>query len=431
MPVENFCVILGAGLAGLSAAYHLRSPYKIFEASSEVGGVAASITEEGFTFDHAIHVLFTKDPYASTLIKKLLGHNFAEQRRNSWIYSHGVHTPYPYQAHMHGLPKQVVDENLLGLIEARYTASAKEPENFEEWIHKTFGRGIAKNFMLPFNRKVWATEPQDMNANWICDRVMMPELHDIFEGAYQPKRIAYGPNAVFWYPKEGGTGALAKAFSNVIDPVYLSHRCQSIDPIAKHVVFENGRVQHYSSLISTMPLPHLLSKIVCVPEEISLLGNKLRSNRVITVNLGIDRENISENHWVYFPEPEFEFHRISFPANFSDSVAPTGMSSIMVEISESSSRPIERHCLVERTIAQLVRTNVLQAADTIVYQKIIEIDPAYVIYDKDHEESTHRIHDYLHSIGIISCGRFGEWKYLNMDQTIMSGKRAAEQTNHR
>src|ERR1700691_4203380 len=92
-------IILGAGVAGLSAAYHLAEPYRIFEAQPEIGGVAGSVERDGFTFDHAIHVLYTKDPYASKLIRSLLKDNFVELERSSWVYSRGMFTSYPYQAH--------------------------------------------------------------------------------------------------------------------------------------------------------------------------------------------------------------------------------------------------------------------------------------------------------------------------------------------
>lgn len=419
-------MILGAGLAGLSAAYHLREPYDIYESSDSVGGVARSVVRDGFTFDHAIHVLYTKDPYASRLITELLGDNFAEHERSSWIYTNGVHTRYPYQANMLGLPIATVRENLLGLIESRYGATAGPIRNFEDWIHAMFGAGIAKHFMLPFNRKVWATEPRDMGFDWIADRVMLPDLDEIFSGAYRDSKIHHGPNAVFWYPKHGGTEALPQAFAERIRPVQFGMRATSIDPCTRTVQFENGETHSYETLISTLPLPTLIGLTQHVPARIRQLAAQLRANRVITVNLGIARPNISERHWVYYPEEEFEFHRVSFPGNFSPSLVPEGMSSMMIEISESPTRHIERKGLVRRTIKQLCRAGVLAKQDQIVHESTTEIDPAYIIPGIDHDSIVGELQAYLRSLGILSCGRFGEWKYLNMDQAILSGKHAAE-----
>ena len=101
-------VILGAGLAGLSAAYHLDVDYEIYEKESEVGGLCRSRRVNGFVFDYAVHALYTSDEYATALIKKLLSGNLLSQARSSWIYSKGILTPYPFQANTFGLPVDVV-----------------------------------------------------------------------------------------------------------------------------------------------------------------------------------------------------------------------------------------------------------------------------------------------------------------------------------
>src|SRR3990167_10710167 len=97
-------VIIGAGLAGLSAAYHLKDGYEIFEREKRIGGLCRSEKIDGFTFDYAIHILYSSNPYASKLIKILLGDKFQSLPRSSWVYSKGVYTHYPFQANTYGLP---------------------------------------------------------------------------------------------------------------------------------------------------------------------------------------------------------------------------------------------------------------------------------------------------------------------------------------
>lgn len=421
--------ILGAGLAGLSAGFHLAEPFEIFESAHEVGGVAGSTTIGNFTFDHAIHVLYTKDPYASKLIRSLLGDNFCEHDRKAWIYSNKTFTQYPYQTNMLGLPAGVVRENLHGLYRAR-TIGNSSPQNFEEWILATFGEGIARNFMFPFNRKLWAADLRTMGFQWIADRVPEPDIAAIVRGAFLDQQDHFGPNATFWYPRYGGTSALPKAFLHYVPPVRTGKSCIGIDSGKRTLQFQNEESFPFEMLISTLPLPLLISMLSDVPERITIHARKLRSNRVMTVNLGIARENISDAHWIYVPESQFEFHRLSFPMNFSDSLVPKGTSSIMAEISASSTKPSEYRGIVDRTIAGLQRIGILRRNDTILCSGVTTIDPAYVIYGTNHEETVSEIQEYLRSVGIISCGRFGEWKYLNMDQAILSGKRAAvEVTN--
>jgi len=418
-------LILGAGLAGLSAGYHLTEPFDIFEAAHDVGGVAGSTIIDNFTFDHAIHVLYTSDPYSSKLIRSLLADNFVEQERSAWIFSNKTFTRYPYQTNMYGLPAHVIDQNLQELLKTR-TLPAHIVQNFEDWILATFGEGIARNFMFPFNRKLWAADLREMGFQWIAERVPQPDVRQIMAGALRPSLDRFGPNATFWYPRCGGTSALPRSFLPFLPSIRTSMRCVDVDGQRHTVRFHNGELFEYTTLISTIPLPQLISILKNIPDRIRRLASGLRANRVLTINLGIARESISAAHWIYVPEPEFEFHRISFPMNFSKTLGPKGTSSIMAEISESEVKPIEHRGLVERTVAQLIRMGILNRSDTILCSGVTSIDPAYVIYGLDHEARVMEIQHFLLSQDIISCGRFGAWKYLNMDHAILSGKCAAQ-----
>jgi UDP-galactopyranose mutase len=423
-------VILGAGLAGLSAAYHLQSEYEIYEAGSESGGAAGSFTAAGFTFDHAIHILYTKDPYICKLLRHLLRDNYSEQTRSSWIYSHNKYIPYPYQANMKGLPGSIIMENILGLLKVKFAIEKPEPGNFEEWIMATFGKGIARNFMLPFNRKVWAADPTNMSAEWIEERVPVPRLLDVLKGIMRRESTTtYGPNNLFWYPRQGGMASLAKSFLRHINNVRYQSKCIRIETNKKIAYFNDGKQCTYTTLISSLPLPMIISLIGNIPFSVAIAASKLRANRVSTVNIGVAREKISDKHWVYFPEDQFLFQRISFPANFSASLAPKGASSVMAEISSSAFRPLPRVDIAAETITQLRRIGILRNDDEILIAKVVQIDPAYIIYDNDHREAVKTIHNYLRSVSIIPCGRFGEWEYFNMDHTILSGKKAAEEVD--
>lgn len=425
---DNGVVILGAGLAGLSAAFHQTEPYEIFEKEQEAGGVARSFEIDGFTFDHAVHILYTKDPYAGGLIQKLLGENFTRQARSSWVYSHDTYTLYPYQANTCGLPDQVIKQNILGVIQAAYSGTSRPVENFEDWIYATFGKGIAENFMIPFNRKVWAIDPKRMGFQWIASRVPMPALEEILTGAFTEQKKGFGPNAEFWYPRVGGTGALPNSFLPHVKNLHLCKTATGIYPDKHEVVFHDSTSARYVSLITSLPLPRLVSLINGVPQAVRSATDQLLANKVITVNLGVDRANISDMHWIYFPEEKYVFQRISLPMNFASSLVPPGTSSILVEISTSPFRPVEMKGLLELTITGLVDAGILRPDDRFRVQKIMEIDPAYVIYDNHHREAVDTIHSYLHKQRIFPCGRFGDWEYLNMDQAILSGKRASEES---
>jgi UDP-galactopyranose mutase len=290
------------------------------------------------------------------------------------------------------------------------------PANFAEWARVTFGDGIAKHFFLPYNERVWATPPEEMDYRWIADRVAIPDLETTIRGALEPPEIRWGPNSSFWYPEEGGIEALPR--------VQLSTEVATIEPNRRRVTTTTGEVFEYEDLVTSLPLPVLVRLVADAPERVREAAARLRWNTVYTVMIGVRREAISDHHWVYFHEDQFTFHRISYPMNFSPTLAPPGCSSIMAEISHSAHRDMSGRDLVAETIAGLQLAGVLREDDDIAFARVAPIAPAYVIYTLDHESAVATILEWLAEVEIRTVGRFGEWQYFNMDQAIGSGRDA-------
>jgi UDP-galactopyranose mutase len=436
-------VIIGAGLTGLSAAYHLGLGYMVYEQASRVGGLCRSIMRDGFTFDQSIHILYTKNEYAAHFIQEvLLKGNFEAQPRESWVYSKGVYTEYPFQSYTYGLPPKVIVECIMGLIEARYLQrSRRKPANFEDWIYETFGKGIAKHFMIPYNRRVWAIDPKLMDYSWIAERVPLPTIEEVLLGALQPARKKVGFNNDFWYPRDGGIEALPQGFLPYLENIYLNSQIVKIYPKEKCVDVQiEGRWKEkvrYEHLISTVPLPVIVRLLDEVPGAIKRVASRLLSNVVYTVNIGITGELDPECsqgdgvdpkrfHWIYFPEDEFIFHRISFPKNFARSMCPEGMSSIQAEVSSTRYKPLNLEILTGEVIAGLRRAKILRRENEVVFSQVVTLNPAYVIYDRAHRRNVNLIKSYLEEYCIHACGRFGDWEYFNMDRCILRGKEIAE-----
>ena len=170
--------------------------------------------------------------------------------------------------------------------------------------------------------------------------------------------------------------------------------------------------------------------MVSVPNRIKEAAHRLRYNTIYAVNIGVKRANISDAHWIYFPEKEFIFHRISFPMNFSPSMTPEGASSITAEISASAGdEEMNERRLIQKVINDLTEAHVLQADDEILVTDVIKLEPAYVIYDHSHHQNVGIIHEFLRERDIYPCGRFGMWEYYNMDHAILSGKAIVETIN--
>ena len=423
-------VILGAGLSGLSAAYHLKKDYQLFEKEKSVGGLCRSLKIKGFIFDHGPHILFPKDKYVAQLIRKLLGQNLRTQTREAWIYHKfcDVYTRFPFQSHLHGLPVSVVKDCILGFYNT-LKKKDKKPRNYEEWIIWNFGQGIAKHLMIPYAEKIWTIPPSQMNFDWVWNRVPRLSMEDLLEGALRDNPQLFGFNTEFWYPYHGGIEALPSAFLPKVKNINLNHEVVTIYVNKKYVEFKNNKKVYYDKLISTLPLPEIVKRLDEAPASVKKAAQELKNNSVYCVNLGIDRGKISPYHYIYFYEPDFLFHRISFPMNLSPYTTPTGCSSVTTEISYSQHKKVGRENLTERVIKNLQKAKILRPDDKILVADVADIKCAYVIYDLNHRKNVNIIHDFLRKKDILPCGRFGEWEYFNIDHSIASGKRIAEEIN--
>jgi hypothetical protein len=205
-----------------ASAYHLGPDTVLLEKNATVGGWCRSIQDHGFTFDYAGHIMFSNDPYVLKLYDILLGDNQHWQMREAWVYSKQVYTRYPFQGALYGLPPAVIKECILGAIESRYglaggaprcdseavndccadgtadvanstssvssnnsgkaenrsggQAAPAQTENFEDFIYRVWGAGIARHFAIPYNKKIWTVPLKEMETSWLGGRVPLPDL---------------------------------------------------------------------------------------------------------------------------------------------------------------------------------------------------------------------------------------------------------------
>lgn len=423
-------VILGAGLAGISTAYHLEQKgffdYILFEKDDSVGGLCGSIQENGFTFDYTGHLLHINDPYFHKLITNVVGFDhFNTINRRAFIYSHDRYTDYPYQIHLHGLPTHVLADCIKGYV--KRNSMIKNPRTFKAWVLKQFGAGFAKHFFLPYQKKIFAYDLEQITASWTGRFVPHTSLEAIIEGAIHPSAEPIGYNAQFFYPKQGGIISWIKKLADrLTNQIHYGYQAINIDLKQQRVFFENGQSESYNTLINTIPLDHLL-KISTEPTNRSLqsAASKLVCNSVLNFNLGIAQPNITDKHWIYFPEKKYPFYRLGFPHNFSSHMAPQSCSSLYGEVAYINKSPRWKKEILTKAISktkELLQIN----QDEIIMQRIIDISHAYVIYDHWREKNIVKLLHELESEQIYSIGRYGAWKYCSMQETLLDGKQLAE-----
>ncbi len=423
-------VIIGAGLTGISTAYHLEqkgfTEFKLFEKESEPGGLCRSIEQDGFTFDYTGHLLHTGDAYFKSLIDQISGlNNFNVINRRAFIYSHERYSRYPYQINLYGLPTKTIADCIEGYINRPII---KNPVSFREWVITTFGQGFGKHFFFSFQEKIFATNIDQLTSSWTKNFVPKTSLNKILYGALEDQGdTPVGYNAQFYYPKIGGIFAWVNQFAKQLkQPIYTNMQVESIDIINKSIKFSSGHIEPYETLINTMPLDRLLA---CLKEPSSsfLRSAKpyLQCNQVINYNLGINRPDVSDKHWIYFPERKFPFYRLGFPTNFSAQMAPDDCSSIYGEFSHKN----KSAQWVKKTLKESISlTKKLLGISNkeIVTERIIPISHAYVTYDHWREENIGKLHTELNKQNIYSIGRYGEWKYGSMQDAVLDGREMAQ-----
>jgi UDP-galactopyranose mutase len=471
-------VIIGAGPTGLSAAYHLGQDAILLEQADRVGGWCRSIEDNGFTFDMAGHIMFSNDPYVHEMYQMLLGDNVHWQDREAWIFSKGVFTRYPFQGALYGLPPDVIKECIVGAIEARfgslnskkpaadkgatsdytgperrgmfeplmkvnggrkrtYTGAERRlnahkgtPKNFEEFIYKVWGAGIAKHFAIPYNQKLWAVPLSEMETSWLGGRVPLPNLEEMIEGALSPSPKPMGPNARFGYPLYGGFQALMNGFvPRLAGELRLDTKVVSVSPSQHTVTLADGAVLPYEFLISTMPLPTLIRAMGSeAPADVRKAAAGLRHVSVRCVNIGVGRENLTEKHWIYYPE-DTVFHRIFVQGNASPYCNPPGGFGLTCEITYSPAKPLpcDGDALIQRCIEDCHKVGIFGPDDPIWAANQVDMPVAYVVYDHDRARNVNLIREWLSTKDIVLAGRYAEWEYYNSDHAFVAGKKAAEQ----
>jgi UDP-galactopyranose mutase len=423
-------IILGAGLSGLSAAWHLQEKglaCQVFEKESGAGGLCRSKNIDGFTFDYDGHLLHFRHKYTFNLVKNLLGSNLAEHERSAWIYFNGTYTRYPFQANLYGLPSSVIKECVLGFIEANRNGHAKKKNSsdFLNWIKQTFGEGIARHFMIPYNTKFWTVPPQELNCAWLDGFIPVPSLREVIEGTIEENQRQFGYNARFWYPRKGGIDGLSLALAAQIKNLHNNCQITQIDLNKKEIKMTSGESERFDSLISTIPLPEIPHLIKGLPNKLLSLFAKLKWNSIFNLNLGIDRAESRGRHWIYFPHQDTCFFRVGFFHNFSADLTPQDKSSMYVEVSYSRDKPIDKDNIIPRIKKDLEKVGILHQNEEIYLEDINDIKYGYPIYDRNYNEARAKILKFLSTKSIISCGRYGSWRYMSMEDALIDGKNVA------
>ena len=434
-------LILGAGPTGLGAAYRFQQlgfdNFRILEAAPSAGGLAASVVDEqGFTWDLGGHVQFSHYAYYDDVLDAALGEEWFWHERESWVWIKGRFVPYPFQNNIHRLDSEDMELALRGLARAAATRPMTPAANFGDWIHTTFGEGIAQLFLYPYNFKVWGVPPEQMGVSWMGERVAVPDIQRIRKNiAEGHDDVSWGPNNRFRFPKRGGTGAIWRRVAELIAPECLlfDHRMARVDSSGRTVTLVDGRTMRYDALITSAPLDLLVESCDGLTADVRRAARTLVHSSVHIVGVGLNGPmptELGRKCWMYFPEDHNPYYRVTVFSNYSPAHVPDAERhfSLMAEVCESPHKPVDEASLRDWALAAMRKDGLIGADNDVVSVWHRRVEHGYPTPFLGRDEVLDHLIPALSDCRVYSRGRFGGWKYevANQDHSFMQGVELAD-----
>jgi len=436
-------VVLGGGLAGLSAAYQLSKNPKnkvlVFEKEKNVGGLARTINYKGFLFEFGPHRFFTKNSYIEGLVKHLLGDELRQVYRQTRIY---------FEGNLFNYPPKFFDTIKLGWLPAfrifldylyiRIKSKFKEPKikTLEDAYINQFGRSLYKIFFEDFSEKLWGLPCSQISADWAAQRTRRMSITKVLSEMLFKKKEVVSLVDRFYFPKKG-IGRLAERLAGKTvesgGKIFTKAEVLKVNTAGKKVesveVKLNGKKKKIKAdyFISTLPITAFIRLLSPVPsEKILKATGKLKFRDLVLVNLIINKKSFSPDHWIYTQGPGI-CNRIIQPKNFSKDMVPDkNKTSLSAEYTVWEDDKISDRQYVERTIETLTKTLGFVKKGEVLDSFVLRARYTYPVYTLSYKKDTGVLKKYLKTLkNFQTTGRSGLFRYNNMDHAILSGLYAA------
>ena len=416
--MDKDIVILGAGISGIAAGYYGgKDKTIIYEKDDTYGGTCGNFKLNDFTFDKGVHLSFTQNKEVRAIFDKTLYSSFE---------------PHPQNAYRNNWFKHPVQNNLYNLeIEEKVKAITSffnkheldvNDWNYRDWLYSKYGKYITEKFFLRYTEKYWCEAAENMDVSWIENRLYTPSAEEVIYGALSDNT----PNTYYAkemrYPIKGGYKEFLKPMSEKLN-IVLNSRVVQVDLKNKLVEFQDGSKVNYNYLISSIPLPELVSMTKDIKEEIKNKADKLKATSVLLVSLVIQGELNFSDIWFYIYDEDILPARAYLPGKKALNNVKKGYSSIQFEIYYSKDKPIKNsNEKILNNIYELLERMKLSSRQNVIISDIRSLDYANVIFYKDTALNRDFIINFYENNDVYCVGRFGEWDYLWSDQSLLSGK---------
>ena len=439
-------VIVGAGPAGLTAAYDLSKngiSSIVLEQSDKVGGISRTETYKGYRFDIGGHRFFTKVAAVNELWQEVMGADFIKVPRMSRIYYQGKFFSYPLEM-FNTLTNLGIYESLrilLSYLKVKVMPIAEE-ENLEQWVSNRFGRRLFLAFFKTYTEKVWGIPCDQIQADWAAQRIRGLSLKKAVLNAVFGMNNTKTLIKEFDYPVLG-PGMMWEKFQAAIDQrgsevamntgvVQINRQGQQVQSVV--VQRENDpelvtlTADHF---ISSMPITALVQRLdPPAPPEVLEAARGLNYRAFMIVSLMIDRPHLFPDNWIYIHSPEVKVGRIQNFKNWSPAMVPDarktclGMEYFCTQDDEMWRKSdTELIQIATQELEQLGLAKTSQIEDGVVIRQ----PKAYPVYDQEYRQHLQVLQNYLSTFeNLQTVGRNGMHRYNNQDHSMLTGLMAAK-----
>ncbi len=447
-------IIIGGGLAGLSCGYELSRngfPNAIYEFNDSVGGLSRTLwfdTKHGrFGFDFGGHRFLTRDKDIEKFFFNIVGSDNIETRqRSSRILLRGKYFDYPIKPFSALLKMPIWLTFKAGFTYwyaffRYFFARRRRESNFEDWVKHRFGSTLYNLFFRDYTQKTWGISPKNISSNWAAERIKTTNFFSIIKNSiFKPdpeSKIAMTLYKQFFYPTNGIqvlSNEMAKFIEETSNRVFTNTKLTKIkvedNTITEAVFNDNEVVKNFSTLVSSIPIPTLIETFgQNVPNNIIEAASNLKYRDLILVGFMLDKNEATEDSWIYFPEDRHIFVRVSEPSKYGTGMCPKGKTSIITEI--TCERGDNKWQLSNEILIQQVREQLIElgffSKNEIIESFCERVTDAYPLFDLGYKENLSIILSFLSQIRNLELiGRTGTFQYINMDMVLLHGINCAQ-----
>ena len=439
------CVIIGAGPAGLTAAYELLKfgcPSTVLESDDMVGGIARTCEYKGYRFDIGGHRFFTKVDYVKELWQEILDDEFLSRPRLSRIYYRGKFFDYPLKPVNALLALGPLEAVRIGCSYLRAQIwPGPEEVNFEQWVSNRFGTRLFQIFFKSYTEKVWGMPCEEISADWAAQRIKNLDLLATLRHALFGSKTSSQGDVIttlidaFHYPRHG-PGQMWEDCRRKLEQrgttVSMQTRVIGIEHAegrVRRVRVRDARGSEHNvdgdQFLSSMPIRTLIRCLDPLPPpDVVDAANHLRYRDFLTVALIVDREDLFPDNWIYIHSDEVKVGRIQNFKNWSPDMVPDprrtalGLEYFVQENDEVWS--MDDGDLVELGRQEIATLHLASAAD-VIDGTVVRMPKAYPVYDGRYRAALEVIRQWLAGIENLQLiGRNGQHRYNNQDHSMVT-----------